>query len=127
MHGWSSRSLQRPELTLGAHAGRDPKPFPPPMKICREMVDAMGGFDSEMYRRFRTLACEAYNLLRKHSKLLLSLCHLMAGAAIPDMHADPEKALLKVQASADITPVQSGHAHSCMHQASMWQLPDRIC
>ena len=69
------------------------------MKICREMVDAMGGFDSEMYRRFRTLACEAYNLLRKHSKLLLSLCHLMAGAAIPDMHADPEKALLKVQAS----------------------------
>ena len=83
-----------------AHAGRDPKAFPPPMKICREMVDAMGGPDSEMYRNFRTLACEAYNLLRKHSKLLLSLCHLMAGAAIPDMRADPEKALLKVQVGA---------------------------
>ena len=23
--------------------GRDPKPFPPPMKLCKEMVEAMGG------------------------------------------------------------------------------------
>ena len=34
-----------------AAAGNEPKPFPPPMKICREMVDAMGGYESELYRR----------------------------------------------------------------------------
>ncbi|XP_020099908.1 phosphatidylinositol 3-kinase, root isoform isoform X2 [Ananas comosus] len=26
--------------------GRDPKPFPPPMKLCKEMVEAMGGAES---------------------------------------------------------------------------------
>lgn len=35
------------------HAGRDPKPFPPPMKLAKEMVDAMGGQDSEHYRQFK--------------------------------------------------------------------------
>ena len=28
---------------------RDPKPFPPPMKLCKEMVEAMGGADSKPY------------------------------------------------------------------------------
>ena len=35
------------------------------MKLNKEMIDAMGGADSDQYRRFRTLACEAYNILRK--------------------------------------------------------------
>ncbi len=39
-------------------AGRDPKPFPPPMKLCKEMVEVMGGADGDAYRHFRTLACE---------------------------------------------------------------------
>ena len=78
-------------------AGRDPKPFPPPMKLCKEMVDAMGGADSVHYRRFRTLCCEAYNILRKSAGLILSLVHLMAGASITDIRPDPEKALLKLQ------------------------------
>lgn len=139
------------------HAGRDPKPFPPPMKLCKEMVDAMGGQDSEHYRQFKvgraqggggpggaccnlagvclwsswahphtlrhplaspalvhqaahhfkrphppttpwqTYCCEAYNILRKSANLLLSLFHLMAGASIPDIQSDPEKAMLKLQ------------------------------
>lgn len=70
------------------------------MKLCREMVDAMGGADSEAYRRFRSLAAEAYNILRKSAPLLLSLAHLMAGSSIPDIHAAPEKALLKLQVGA---------------------------
>ena len=80
-------------------AGRDPKPFPPPMKLCKEMVDAMGGSDNEHYLRFRAYCCEAYNVLRKNANLLLSLFHLMAGAAIPDVRSDPEKAMLKLQVS----------------------------
>lgn len=67
------------------------------MKLCKEMVDAMGGADSAHYQRFRTLCCEAYNILRKSAGLILSLVHLMAGASITDIRPDPEKALLKLQ------------------------------
>lgn len=40
---------------------------------------------------------QAYNILRRSSGLLLSLVHLMAGATITDLAADPSKALLKLQ------------------------------
>ena len=30
-------------IDFGYILGRDPKPFPPPMKLCKEMVEAMGG------------------------------------------------------------------------------------
>jgi phosphatidylinositol 3-kinase len=84
-------------IDFGFILGNDPKPFPPPMKLCREMVDAMGGQDSEHYRRFQTLCCEAYNILRKSAGLLASLMHLMAGSSIAQIADDPEMALLKLQ------------------------------
>jgi phosphatidylinositol 3-kinase len=61
------------------------------------MVEAMGGAENQWYGTFRMYACEAYNILRKHSDLILSLFHLMAGASIEAIRADPEKALLKLQ------------------------------
>ena len=61
------------------------------------MVEAMGGQGSDAYVRFRTYACEAYNILRKSADLILSLFHLMAGASIEAIRADPEKAILKLQ------------------------------
>lgn len=63
----------------------------------QEMVEAMGGQGSDAYVRFRTYACEAYNILRKSADLILSLFHLMAGASIEAIRADPEKAILKLQ------------------------------
>ncbi|KAL6007020.1 hypothetical protein ACLOJK_032516 [Asimina triloba] len=76
--------------------GRDPKPFPPPMKLCKEMVEAMGGAESQYYTRFKSYCCEAYNILRKSSNLILNLFHLMAGSNIPDIASDPEKGILKL-------------------------------
>lgn len=67
------------------------------------MVEAMGGSDSPYYRAFRTYCCEAYNILRKSASLILSLFHLMAGAAIPDVRQDPEKAMLKLQVCPAVT------------------------
>ncbi|BDA44872.1 phosphatidylinositol 3-kinase VPS34 [Coccomyxa sp. Obi] len=84
-------------IDFGFIMGRDPKPWPPPFKLSREMVEAMGGAESELYRAFCAHACEAYNILRKSASLILSLFHLMAGAAIPDIRSDPEKAMLKLQ------------------------------
>ena len=55
------------------------------MKLCMEMVESMGGSDSALYARFRSLCCEAYNILRKSANLILNLFHLMAGCGIPDV------------------------------------------
>ncbi|GAB4839778.1 hypothetical protein Ancab_020488 [Ancistrocladus abbreviatus] len=84
-------------VDFGFILGRDPKPFPPPMKLCKEMVEAMGGADSQYYTRFKSYCCEAYNILRKSSNLILNLFHLMAGSNIPDIASDPEKGILKLQ------------------------------
>ncbi|CAN6446282.1 unnamed protein product [Victoria cruziana] len=67
------------------------------MKLCKEMVEAMGGAESQYYTRFKSYCCEAYNILRKSSNLILNLFHLMAGSNIPDIASDPEKGILKLQ------------------------------
>jgi phosphatidylinositol 3-kinase len=84
-------------IDFGYILGRDPKFSTAPLVLSRAMVDGMGGSDSVHYREFVTLCGEAFNILRKSANLLLSLIHLMAGSAIPDIRSDPEKAMLKVQ------------------------------
>jgi Phosphatidylinositol 3- and 4-kinase len=83
-------------IDFGFILGRDPKPYPPPMKLCKEMVEAMGGSQSAHYERFKIYACEAYNILRKSSNLILNLFALMIDADIPDIKVAPEKSLLRV-------------------------------
>ena len=59
-------------VDFGFILGRDPKPFPPPMKLCKEMVEAMGGaerYSSHWMIHFRfksgcaicSLNCEIVN------------------------------------------------------------------
>ena len=84
-------------IDFGYIMGRDPKPFAPPVKLCREMVEAMGGVDSPGYARFRSYCCEAFNILRKSSNLILNLIMLMSEANIPDISTDPERTRLKLQ------------------------------
>lgn len=81
-------------IDFGYVLGRDPKPFPPPMKLCREMVDAMGGPDSPHYRDFESHCCEAYNIVRKSAPLLLAAVRLVARDALPDFR--PEAAQLRL-------------------------------
>lgn len=54
------------------------------------------GSCSLYYTRFKSYCCEAFNILRKSSNLILNLFHLMAGSNIPDIASDPEKGILKV-------------------------------
>eukprot|EP00761_Pharyngomonas_kirbyi_P010894 gb/GECH01010917.1/.p1 GENE.gb/GECH01010917.1/~~gb/GECH01010917.1/.p1 ORF type:complete len:900 (+),score=181.57 gb/GECH01010917.1/:1-2700(+) len=89
-------------IDFGFILGRDPKPFPPPMKLCKEMVDGMGGTESNHYKAFKSYCCEAYNILRKKANLILNLFLLMVDANIPDIvgvnpSMDPKRNLLKVQ------------------------------
>jgi len=83
-------------IDFGFMMGRDPKVYYP-MKLSPEMLDGMGGRDTEHYKRFQTYCCEAYNILRKSANLILSLVALMAAARIPDLSGDPEVVRLKLE------------------------------
>ncbi|KAH7316525.1 kinase-like domain-containing protein [Stachybotrys elegans] len=82
---------------FGFILGRDPKPFAPAMKLSKEMVDCMGGINSEYYQQFRQYCFMAYTALRKSSNLILNLFSLMVDANIPDIRLEPDKAVLKVR------------------------------
>jgi phosphatidylinositol 3-kinase len=82
---------------FGYILGRDPKPFAPAMKLSKEMVDCMGGSNSEHYRQFKQYCFLAYSALRKNCNLILNLFSLMVNANIPDIKLEPDKAALKVK------------------------------
>lgn len=53
------------------------------------MVDGMGGTESSNYRQFTSLACQAFNVLRRSAGLVLNLLHLMSDAGIEDLSNNP--------------------------------------
>ena len=67
------------------------------MKLCKEMVDGMGGSDSKYWRSFKQYCFTAYTTLRKSSNLILNLFSLMVDANIPDIKFEPDKAVFKVK------------------------------
>lgn len=104
--GVGDRHLENLLLTPDGHffhadfgfiLGRDPKPFAPLMKLSKEMVDCMGGVQSEHYKQFKQYCYLAYTALRKSSNLILNLFSLMVDANIPDIRLEPDKAVLKVR------------------------------
>ncbi|KAI9852190.1 MAG: Phosphatidylinositol (PI) 3-kinase [Vezdaea acicularis] len=82
---------------FGYILGRDPKPFAPAMKLCQEMVEGMGGSNSQYWIAFKQYCFTAYTTLRKSSNLILNLFSLMVDANIPDIMLEPDKAVLKVK------------------------------
>lgn len=84
-------------VDFGYILGRDPKPFAPQMKLCREMIEGMGGAQHENYLVFKEYSFTAWSTLRKSSNLLLNLFALMQGANIPDIKVEREGSVRKVQ------------------------------
>ncbi|ODQ63507.1 phosphatidylinositol 3-kinase [Nadsonia fulvescens var. elongata DSM 6958] len=71
---------------FGYILGRDPKPFPPLMKLPIQIIDGMGGLTSANYDKFRGYCFTAYSTLRKSSNLILNLFMLMSeDSSIPDI------------------------------------------
>lgn len=89
-------------MDFGYILGRDPKPYPPPVKVCKEMVDAMGGPTSAQFARFQQLAYTAFIELRKNANLILNLVALMVDAGIQDIQLEPDKAVWKVSLLSQI-------------------------
>lgn len=65
------------------------------------MVDGMGGAESTEYRQFCSLACQAFNALRKSAGLVLNLLHLMSDAGIEDLSNNPSADTEGVLASVE--------------------------
>ncbi|MEQ2240219.1 Phosphatidylinositol 3-kinase catalytic subunit type 3, partial [Ilyodon furcidens] len=82
-------------IDFGYILGRDPKPLPPPMKLSKEMVEGMGGTQSEQYQEFRKQCYTAFLHLRRYSNLILNLFSLMVDANIPDIALEPDKTVKK--------------------------------
>ncbi|KAL5485774.1 VPS34 [Sanghuangporus weigelae] len=73
-------------VDFGYILGHDPKPYPPPVKVCPEMIEAMGGTHSPEFARFQNLCFVAYTILRKSANLILNLVSLMGEANIPHVN-----------------------------------------
>lgn len=71
-------------VDFGYILGQDPKPYPPPVKICPEMIEAMGGLQSSDFAHFKSLCLVAFTILRKSANLILNLVLLMGEASIPN-------------------------------------------
>ena len=52
-------------VDFGYILGRDPKPMPPPMRLSKEMVEAMGGTTSDYFTDFKKLCYTAFLHLRR--------------------------------------------------------------
>ncbi|CAL1715935.1 unnamed protein product [Somion occarium] len=87
--------LLTPDVDFGYILGRDPKPLAPPVKVCKEMVDAMGGVQSVHYARFKNFCFTGFTILRKSANLILNLVTLMVDANIPHIkHRDVHEQVL---------------------------------
>ena len=83
-------------IDFGFILGKDPKPKPPPMKLCKEMVEAMGGENSPGYNTFKTKCVEVFLQLRKHCKLIVNLFYLMIHSNLSGMQGDAIKIIDKL-------------------------------
>ncbi|EPY50324.1 phosphatidylinositol 3-kinase Pik3 [Schizosaccharomyces cryophilus OY26] len=82
---------------FGYILGRDPKLFSPAMKLSKEMVEGMGGYNSPFYQQFKSYCYTTFTALRKSSNLILNLFSLMVDANIPDIKFDKDKVVYKVK------------------------------
>ncbi|RKP02093.1 hypothetical protein CXG81DRAFT_11220, partial [Caulochytrium protostelioides] len=103
-------------IDFGFILGRDPKPYPPPVRLTQEMMDALPGGENP-YRRmpyalFLRDCCVAYTILRKSANLILNLVSLLTHMNVPGIAIEPDQAVAKVQAKlrTDLTDEEEASA-----------------
>lgn len=78
-------------IDFGFILGRDPKPFAPLIKLCKEMVEGLGGTTSPQYAQFKQYCFTAFTTLRKSSPLVLNLLSLMVQSSVQDVRMVEEQ------------------------------------
>jgi len=81
-------------IDYGFILGDVTKPFTPPLKLSREMVDTIG---NNGLQRICDWACPAFNSLRKRARLILVLIELMFTAPLDCFQQNPLRRLQQVE------------------------------
>ncbi|KDQ06726.1 hypothetical protein BOTBODRAFT_167791 [Botryobasidium botryosum FD-172 SS1] len=115
-------------VDFGYILGRDPKPFPPLVKVCKEMVDGMGGAGSSHYARFKNLCFTAFTILRKSANLIFNLMSLMVDANIPDIQHGNVHEQIRDKFQLDLTEEEAiKHFETLLNETSYFTVVlDRI-
>jgi phosphatidylinositol-4,5-bisphosphate 3-kinase len=66
-----------------------------PFVFTPDFAYIMGGKDAEPYKRFVATACRAYNIIRRHANLILSLFAMMLSTGIPELQTQDDLEYLK--------------------------------
>jgi phosphatidylinositol 3-kinase len=83
-------------IDFGYILGKDPKPLPPPMKLCKQMVEAMGGKNSKGYEEFKKKCVDAYLCLRTNTRIIVNMFYLMIHSGLNQLSENHEIALNKL-------------------------------
>jgi phosphatidylinositol-4,5-bisphosphate 3-kinase len=78
-----------------------------PFVFTPEMAYVMGSPTSETFNSFENMSCEAYNLVREHSSLFMSLFLLMVPASMPECMEADDITYLRTQLSLEMTKDQA--------------------
>ena len=73
-------------IDFGYILGKDPKPLPPPIKLCKEMVELMGGKGSKGFNDFQQKCVNAYWVLRENARVIVNMFYLMIDSGIPELN-----------------------------------------
>jgi phosphatidylinositol 3-kinase len=106
-------------VDFGYILGHDPKLYPPAVKVCKEMVDGMGGVHSQHYARFTNFCFTAFSILRQSANLILNLVTLMVDANIPDIKGRNVHELLQEKFLPDLTEEEAmKHFETLLNETS---------
>lgn len=83
-------------IDFGYILGKDPKAFPPPIKLSKHMVECMGGKDSKTYENFKKKCVDTYIYLRQHARLIVNMFFLMIHSEIKELSENYETVLNKL-------------------------------
>jgi phosphatidylinositol 3-kinase len=72
-------------IDFGFILGKDPLHYFP-FKITGDMVDCMGGKESDNYKKFKLKCKNAYSILRENARIIVNMFYLMIDSGIPELN-----------------------------------------
>ena len=72
-------------IDFGFILGKDPFYYYP-FKITGDMVDCMGGKESDNYKKFKLKCKNAYSILKENTRIIVNMFYLMIDSGIPELN-----------------------------------------
>jgi phosphatidylinositol 3-kinase len=108
-------------IDFGYILGKDPKPYPPPIKICNEMVECIN--DKE---EFKNLCVKCFLILRNNARLIVNMFYLMKDSGIPEVNNIDNLNKLYNRFESELTTQQAANALMSKIEDSLSALAPKI-